>query len=408
MRAVIHNGYMSTIRNSIAALEGEITGYRRALHENPGTAYEEFFASDLVAEKLTEWGITFERGIAQTGIVATIKGQTNKSGRAIALRADMDALDIVEAENKDHRSKIEGKMHGCGHDGHTACLLGAAKYLSENNAFDGTVHLIFQPAEEGHGGAYKMLDEGLLSKFPFDAVFALHNWPSLPKGTIALRSGPIMAAADRFDIVIKGAGGHAAYPERCLDPIIIGSHIVQALQTLISRSIDPQQPAVISITNFHAGTGAFNVIPDEAHLNGTLRSFDPKIRQKLTERITQICEDTAKLYGATAECVFDEGGYDPTINSEEESAFCAEIARSIVGADNVNESINPSMGAEDFGAMLAQRPGCYIWMGQGEADPQSNHNQGLHTPRYDFNDSIIPQAIEYWARVVERYLPLER
>jgi len=393
----------NTIRNSIAAMAEEITAYRRALHQNPQTGFEEEFASGLIAEKLTEWGIPFERGIAVTGIVATIEGNTNTSGKTIALRADMDALDILEDNNKDWCSQIAGKMHGCGHDGHTAMLLGAAKYLAENPNFDGRVHLIFQPAEEGQGGAHRMIEEGLFERFPCDMVFGLHNWPNLPRGKIALRSGPVMAAADRFDIEITGKGGHAAMPQKAVDPIVVGGHIVTALQTLISRSTDPQESAVITITNFHAGSGAFNVIPETAHLSGTLRSFDPDLRAFLIKRVKEICASGAATFGAKAECTFAKGAYDPTINDAGATALCASIAKELVGADNVDETPKPSMGAEDFGAMLAKLPGCYIWMGQGE-DESSNHSQGLHTPAYDFNDAIIPLGIEYWVRVVETVL----
>lgn len=397
----------ATIRNSIQDLKDEIAGYRHSLHENPQTAYEETFASDLVAEKLTEWGIPFERGIAVTGIVATIEGEQNTSGKAVGLRADMDALDILEEDNKPWVSKTPGKMHGCGHDGHTSMLLGAAKYLSENRNFNGKVHFIFQPAEEGYGGAHKMIEEGLFKRFPCDQVYGMHNWPKLPRGRIAMRPGPIMAAADRFDITITGAGGHAAMPNKTVDPIIVGAQLVGTLQTLVSRSADPLDSVVLSITNFNAGTGAFNVIPDTAEINGTLRSFDPDTRALMIKRIEEITRDTASMLGASASCTFMEGGYDPTINTPEETAQCAEIAKSIVGADNVDMDVNPSMGAEDFGAMLAEIPGCYIWMGQAEEDADSNHNQGLHTPRYDFNDEIIPQGVEYWVRVVEAVLPMK-
>lgn len=392
------------IRNSIQDLADEIAGYRRALHENPQTAFEETFASGLVKEKLSAWGIPFEDGIAVTGIVATIEGESNKSGRVIGLRADMDALDILEAENKPHVSKIPGKMHGCGHDGHTAMLLGAAKYLSENRNFDGKVHLIFQPAEEGAGGAHKMISEGLFKRFPMDSVYGLHNWPKIPKGQIALRSGPIMAAAERFDITITGKGGHAAMPHKTIDPIVIGAQVVSALQTLVSRARDPLDPVVISITNFNAGTGAFNVIPDTATLSGTMRAFEPETRARMIARIGEVVSDTAAMMGGVGECVFVPGGYDPTVNTEAETAFCAGVAKALVGEANVDTNVAPSMGAEDFGAMLQAVPGCYIWMGQGEADAASNHNQGLHTPRYDFNDDIIPMGIEYWVRVVEGVL----
>ena len=393
------------IRNSIADLKDEIAGYRRALHENPQTAYEETFASDLVAQKLTEWGIQFEQEIAVTGIVATIEGEANTSGKSIGLRADMDALDILEENNKDWVSKTPGKMHGCGHDGHTSMLLGAAKYLSENRNFDGKVHLIFQPAEEGYGGAHRMIEEGLFKRFPCDSVYGLHNWPKMPRGHIGMRNGAIMAAADRFDITITGAGGHAAIPQRTNDPIIVGTKLIAALQTLVSRTADPLDPVVISITNFNAGTGAFNVIPDTAHLSGTLRTFDPDTRTKMIKRIQDMTRDTANLFEAGASCTFMDGGYDPTINTPDETAQCADIAKSIFGEEHVNTDITPSMGAEDFGAMLQKVPGCYIWMGQAEDDEASNHNQGLHTPRYDFNDEIIPLGVEYWVRLVEMMLP---
>ncbi|MGH1398460.1 MAG: M20 aminoacylase family protein [Alphaproteobacteria bacterium] len=389
------------IRNSIHDLSEEITAYRRAMHENPQTGFEEEFASGLVKECLSKWGIPFEDGIAVTGIVATIEGESNESGRVIGLRADMDALDILEEANKPHVSKIKGKMHGCGHDGHTAMLLGAAKYLSENRNFDGKVHLIFQPAEEGMGGAHRMIEEGLFERFPMDSVYGLHNWPRLAKGTIGMRVGPIMAAAERFDIAIKGIGGHAAMPHKCIDPVVVGSAIVANLQTLVSRTAIPTEAIVISVTNFNAGTGAFNVIPETAQLSGTLRVFDEELRQDMLARIPKMVADTAALYGASAECTFMKGGYDPTVNSAEETAFCAGVARDMIGAENVDTDVAPVMGAEDFGAMLMQVPGCYIFMGQAEEDESSIHNHMVHTPQYDFNDAIIPMGVEYWVRVVE-------
>lgn len=247
-----------------------------------------------------------------------------------------------------------------------------------------------------------MIREGLFDRFPMDAVYGLHNWPRLPRGTIAMRTGPIMAAADRFDIKIKGVGGHAAIPHKVIDPIIVGAQIVGALQTLVSRSANPIDPMVISITNFNAGTGAFNVIPETAHLSGTLRSFDQNTRQSMIRRIGEIAADTARVFGASAVCDFMAGGYDPTVNSADETAFCADIARGIVGDDCVDTATEPVMGAEDFGAMLQAKPGCYIFMGQAEPDDETSaHNHMVHTPHYDFNDAIIPLGIEYWARVVE-------
>ncbi|MBX2833788.1 MAG: amidohydrolase [Micavibrio sp.] len=396
-----------TTRNSIYALSDEIAGYRRALHENPGTAYEENFASDLVAEKLSEWGIQHERGIAVTGIVATIHGRTNTSGRSIGLRADMDALNITEEDNKPHKSKVPGKMHACGHDGHTATLLGAAKYLFENNNFDGIVHFIFQPAEEGHRGAHKMIEEGLFERFPCDAVYGLHNWPYMPLGTAAMRVGAIMASVDILHITVKGQGGHAAKPNCAIDPIVIGSQIVTALQTLVSRETSPIEPAVLSITYFNAGTGAHNIIPDDAKMTGTLRIYDEKLRQRLKRRIGEVARGIAQAMGAQVEYEFREV-LDPTINEASQVAFCADVCKDMLGEQNVDDNVEPSMGGEDFGAMLMEVPGCYIWMGQGVAeDETSMHNQGLHTPRYDFNDSLTPLAIEYWVRIVEKALPLK-
>lgn len=395
------------IRNSIQDLVEEITGYRHRLHENPGIAYEEVFANGLVKEKLTEWGIPFEDGIAVTGIVATIEGEKNTSGRTLGLRADMDALPIHEdGTGKPHTSQIPGRMHGCGHDGHTAMLLGAAKYLSENRNFDGKVHLIFQPAEEGQGGAAMMIEEGLFERFPCDRIFGLHNWPRQPRGLIGTRRGAIMASADRFDITVRGKGGHAAQPHFCVDPVLVGSQIVMALQTLISRRLNPVSTGVISVTNFNCGTGAYNVIADEAKMSGTLRSFDPNVRDDLKQRIIALSADTARSYGAEALCVFAEGGYMPTVNDVEATEFCIEVARGVVGDDNVDELVEPSAGAEDFGAMLEQVPGAYVFLGQAEDDENSIYSQGLHTPRYDFNDAIIPTGIEYFVRLVEEGLPL--
>jgi amidohydrolase len=396
-----------TTSNSIAALKDEIAAYRRELHQHPQTCYEETFASDLVQRKLTEWGIPFKTGYGITGVVATIEGQKKDSGKSIALRADMDALDMVEASGQPWASKIPGKMHGCGHDGHTAMLLGAAKHLSETRNFNGTIHLIFQPAEEGGNGADRMIREGLFKDFKIDAVFGMHNWPGMKKGTIGLKPGPIMASSDSFTITVSGKGGHAAMPNRSVDPIVIASQIVTALQSIVSRQVDPVDQAVVSITNFNAGSGAFNVIPDKAVLTGTYRAFKVETRAFLKQRIEEISAGLASTLGGSATCDFFDG-YDPTINSAAESAFCVEVARALVGPENVDAAVEPCMGAEDFGAMLQQVPGCYIWMGQAEDDPKSPHNKGLHNVGYDFNDEIIPTGIEYWARVAEAALPLTK
>ncbi len=394
--------------NSIASMKDEIAAYRRELHQNPQTSYEETFASGFVAKKLTEWGIPFKSGIAVTGIVATIEGQKNTSGRAIGLRADMDALDMTETSGQPWASKNPGKMHGCGHDGHTAMLLGAAKYLSETRNFDGKVHLIFQPAEEGGAGAIRMIAEGLFKDFPMNAVFGMHNWPGMEIGTIGLRPGPIMASSDSFEMTITGKGGHAAMPNRSIDPIVAGSHIVAALQTIVSRQIDPVDQAVVSVTNFHAGSGASNVIPDVAKLSGTFRAFRVETRALIKRRIGEIAKGVGETLGVKIDYTVNDG-YDPTINSVDESVTCANIARALVGEANVDANVEPCMGAEDFGAMLQEVPGCYIWMGQGlPAQPDSPHSKGLHNAGYDFNDEIIPSGIEYWARVAEEFLPLAK
>ncbi|MCB1531672.1 MAG: amidohydrolase [Alphaproteobacteria bacterium] len=393
------------IRDSIPKIAEEMTKHRRAMHQNPQTAYEETFASDLVSKQLNKWGVKHERGIAVTGIVATIKGETNTSGRAVALRADMDALDIFEEDNKPHVSKIPGKMHGCGHDGHTAMLLGAAKYLSKNRNFDGTVYLIFQPAEEGRGGAMQMIEEGLFQLYPCDEVYGMHNWPGLKIGTFATRAGPIMASSDRFELLVLGRGGHAAMPHLSVDPIKAGTQIVQELQSLVKPSKTPAKSAVLTVTNFKAGTGAFNVIPETAHISGTLRTFDPKLRKTIKKGMKDLSTKIAKSHGAKIQLEFDPGAYDPTVNTPKETALCVEIGKSIFGVKNVDDDVEPCMGAEDFGAMLQEKPGCYVMIGQGEKSKSSNHSQGLHTPQYDFNDDIIPAGIEYWVRLVETALP---
>jgi len=393
--------------NSIADMKDEIAGYRRSMHENPQTAYEEEFASGLVAEKLAEWGVHYERGIAKTGIVAVIEGQKMDSGKAIGIRADMDALDIIEQSGQPWASKTKGKMHGCGHDGHTAMLLGAAKYLNETRNFDGKVYLIFQPAEEGERGADQMIEEGLFDKFPMDEVYALHNWPYLPVGKIGLRKGPIMANVDIFDIKITGNGGHAAIPQNTCDPVVIAAQIVTALQSIVSRNVDPVDTAVLSVTNMNSGTGAFNVIPDTATLNGTVRSFKNETSQMIEKRMNEIVQNICAAFGAKAEVDFRRIN-DATVNHDAQTDLCAEIACELLGEDNVDLDIDPSMGGEDFGSMLLEKPGCYFALGQGTNDPKSPHNHGLHNPGYDFNDDIIPVGIEFWARLAEKALPLDK
>lgn len=379
-----------------------VTKLRRECHQNPATAYEEVFISNAVAEKLTEWDIPFERGWAETGIVASIKG--NRDGnRAIGLRADMDALDIIETSGQPWASKIKGKMHACGHDGHTATLLAAAKTLKDNNDFSGTVHLFFQPAEEGKGGAVRMINEGLFEKYPCEQIFAFHNWPWFKRGQIALRSGAILGAIDRVRITFVGCGGHAASPHLTRDPIPAIAHLTTALQTIVARNIDPMKNAVVSVTNLNAGTGAENIIPRDAKITISVRSLDEDVRAILKDRITSLTEQTAKAFNL--ECTIDyERGYDATVNHPESAKIAADVARTIEGVKHVDDNTPPWMGAEDFGAMLKVVPGCYVLVGQGEDDTQSPHNKGLHHDGYDFNDKIIPIAASLFTGIVKRIL----
>lgn len=395
------------IRDEIIALHAEMTKYRRALHEFPQTAFEETFANSLVAEKLDEWGIPYQNGMAETGIVATIEGKKNTSGKRIGFRVDMDALNIMEEPNKEWMSQVPGKMHACGHDGHTATLLGAAKYLAAHNNFDGTLHLIFQPAEEGAGGAKRMIEEGLFETFPCDEVYALHNWPWLPRGQIAMRAGEMMAGSSKFMLTINGVGGHAAQPEKTIDPIVIGGQIITAIQNVISRYTSPTNRAVVSITNFNAGTGAHNIIPERAELIGTVRTFSMETRKSIQENLLEISRGIAQSMGADVEFDF-QTICDPTINDKEMTSFSAAVAAQVVGKDHVDDQYPALMISEDFGAMLGERPGAYIFIGQGEPDDlTAPSNFGLHTPDYDFNDNIIPIGMEYWASLAENRMPLE-
>jgi hippurate hydrolase len=378
----------------------ELTAIRRDIHAHPEIGFEETRTGDIVAAKLAEYGCEVHRGLAATGVVGTIR--RGNSLRAVGLRADMDCLPMQELNQFAHRSTHDGKMHGCGHDGHTTMLLGAARYLAATRNFEGTVHFIFQPGEEGFGGGRVMVEQGLFDKFPCDAVFAMHNKPGIPIGNMAVRAGPMLAASDRFDIHVKARGGHAAHPHLGTDAFVIGAHIVLALQTIPSRNIDPVDSAVISI-GFIKGGSAYNVIPDELHIGGTVRSFRPEVRDLLERRIGEVARGAAALHGAEAELSYRRG-YPPTINHKDEAEFAAGVAAEICGEEHVERNVAPSLGGEDFSYMLQQRPGAMLWVGNGPGEGGCL----LHNARYDFNDSALPVGISFFARLAERFLAAER
>jgi amidohydrolase len=388
------------IINRIADFHADLTAWRRDLHAHPETAFEEFRTSDIVATKLEAFGIEVHRGLAGTGVVGTLHGAGGSDrGRSIGLRADMDALNMDEANSFDHASRIPGKMHGCGHDGHTTMLLGAARYLAETRNFDGTVHFIFQPAEEGKGGAQRMVEEGLFDRFPCEQVYGMHNWPELPTGTIAVRIGPIMAAADQFEIRVAGHGAHGAMPHHGIDPVVVAAQIVTAAQTLVSRNTDPLDAAVVSFTQIHGGS-TFNVIPVEVILAGTVRTLRLEVQDRIEAGLRRIATGVAAAMGADADMMYRRN-YPATVNTAAETDFVEQVAARVVGPAHVIRDPLPSMGAEDFSFMLRERPGSYIWIGQG-GGPNSCM---IHNPRYDFNDEILPVGASYWATLVEAALP---
>jgi amidohydrolase len=383
----------------------EIAAIRRDIHANPELCFQENRTADLVDAKLTEWGIPIHRGMGTTGVVGTIVGKTNKSGKAIGLRADMDALPMQEFNTFAHASKNAGKMHACGHDGHTAMLLGAAQHLAKTRDFDGTVYVIFQPAEEGGGGAREMIKDGLFTKFPVEAVFGMHNWPGGKVGTFAVSPGPVMASSSEFTITVKGKGSHAALPYESIDPIPAAAAMVTAFQTIISRNKKPIEPGVISVTMIHAGS-ATNVIPDSCELQGTVRTFTMEVLDMIERRMREVANNTAAAYGATCEFEFARN-YPPTINSQAEADFCRSVIVSLVGADSVLPQ-EPTMGAEDFSYMLQAKPGAYVFISNGEGDHRAmGHGAGpcmLHNPSYDFNDEVIPLGVSYWVKLTEKWL----
>ena len=383
------------IKNRIAELADEIAAWRHDFHRHPELDYDVHRTAGIVAEKLKEFGCDeVITGIGRTGVVAVISGH-QPGDQMIGLRADMDALPIHETSGKPHASQTPGKMHACGHDGHTAMLLGAAKYLAETRNFAGKVAVIFQPAEEGGGGGKAMVDDGLMTRFGIREVYGMHNLPGLPVGHFGTRAGPIMAAADKFEIKIEGKGAHAAMPHLSIDTVMIGAQLVTLMQSIVARNVDPLESAVLSVTTFHAGD-AFNVLPQEAVLRGTVRSFSPVIRDLVEQRMRETASSLAALHGASIHLTYHRG-YPVTRNHDRETGFAVNSARKIAGEGHVTDMIAPMMGAEDFSYMLDERPGCFIFIGNGSS-------AGLHHPDYDFNDAVIPHGVSYWAELVEARL----
>ena len=385
------------IVNRIAALHGDITAWRRDIHAHPELLYDVHRTASTVADKLKSFGCDeVVTGIGRTGVVGVIHGRKEGAAKTVGLRADMDALPIAEATDLPYKSTVPGKMHACGHDGHTAMLLGAAQYLAETRNFAGTAVVIFQPAEEGGAGGKAMVKDGLMERFGISEVYGMHNYPGLPVGQFAIRPGPLMAAADHLTIDIEGVGGHAARPHLCVDTLLVGAQIVSQLQSIVSRNVDPLQAAVVSICMFHAGS-ADNVIPQTAQLSGTARSLTPAVQDLLERRIGEVVEGVARLHGAKATLAYRRG-YPVLRNHPRETDFAASVAGQVVGPDKVETAAAPVMGAEDFSFMLNERPGAFIFVGNGDS-------AGLHHPGYDFNDEVIPIGTSYWVKLVETALP---
>jgi hippurate hydrolase len=386
----------------IAQFHPELTALRRDLHAHPELGYEEVYTSGRVKEALKLCGVDeLHTGIGKTGVVAVIKGRSSGSGRMVGLRADMDALTMVEQNDFSWKSTKTGMMHGCGHDGHTAMLVGAARYLAETRNFDGTAVLVFQPGEEGFAGARQMIEEGLFQRFPVQAVYAMHNWPAMKSGTVGINAGPMMAAADRVTIEITGRGGHGAHAYLAVDPVLVAAHIITAVQSIVSRNVRPIDSAVISLCAMQAGDlGAMSVIPGKATLVGTVRTFQPEVQDLIERRLGELCSGVALGLGATAS-VHYERVYPATINSPAEANFAADVAESLVGAEHVVRDMEPSMGAEDFSFMLQTKPGAYLRIGQG-----GEGSCFLHNGRYDFNDEILPLGSALHASLIEQAMPL--
>ena len=381
------------------AFLADLVAIRRDIHAHPELAFHETRTADIVARELTAYGLEVHRGLAKTGVVSVLR--KGNSPRSIGLRADMDALPLQEKSDLPYRSKHKGQMHACGHDGHTALLLGAARYLAENKDrldFEGTVHFIFQPAEEAEGGAEIMIQDGLFRQFPMDAVYGLHNWPGIAAGEMSIMPGPVMAGTCAFEITIRGHGCHAAMPNQGVDTLVVASQLVLALQTVVARNLHPCESAVISVTQIHGGE-AFNIIPDDAVLRGTIRTFKPEIQALVEQSIERLCGGIASAFGAQINVHFDLR-YPPTVNSATETAICRYAAETLLGKDKVRENELPSMGAEDFAFMLKEKPGCYVWLGNGPGTGGCS----LHNPHYDFNDEVLTYGISYWIRLIETAL----
>ncbi|MBY0454481.1 MAG: amidohydrolase [Burkholderiaceae bacterium] len=396
--------------DAIAAQAASIAALRRDIHAHPELCFEEVRTADLVAHQLTEWGITVHRGLGTTGVVGIVQGRDGgASGRALGLRADMDALPMQESNTFAHTSQHTGKMHACGHDGHTAMLLAAGQYLAQHRDFDGTVYLIFQPAEEGGGGAREMMNDGLFEKFPMEAVFGMHNWPGMPVGSMAVSAGPVMASSNEFKITIRGKGGHAAMPHNTIDPVPIACQMVQTFQTIITRNKKPVDAGVISVTMIHAGE-ATNVVPNTCELQGTVRTFTLEVLDLIEERMRQVAQHTCAAHDASCEFEFLRN-YPPTINSVAEAAFARQVMTGIVGPERVLAQ-EPTMGAEDFAFMLQAKPGAYCFIANGDGDHREiGHGGGpctLHNPSYDFNDALIPLGATYWVRLAQNWLAQPR
>jgi amidohydrolase len=395
------------ILDSVVTQAAGIAAIRRDIHAHPELCFEEVRTADIVAKKLTEWGIPVHRGLGKTGVVGVVK--SGDGPRAIGLRADMDALPMQEFNTFSHASRHQGKMHACGHDGHVAMLLAAAQHFAKNRDFDGTVYLIFQPAEEGGGGAREMIKEGLFEQFPMEAVFGMHNWPGNQVGKFAVSAGPVMASSNEFKITIHGRGSHAALPHNGIDPVPIACQMVQAFQTIISRNMKPIDAGVISVTMIHAGE-ATNVVPDSCELQGTVRTFTLEVLDLIEKRMQQVAEHVCAAHEATCEFEFVRN-YPPTINSAPEAEFARRVMASIVGEDNVQVQ-EPTMGAEDFAYMLQAKPGAYCFIANGDGSHREmGHGAGpcmLHNPSYDFNDDLIPLGATYWVRLAEAWLAKDR